>query len=547
VAVTLRPLDRLDPQAVQAVVAETVQRVQEDNPHLDLRRGVFAELLVYYHAVLDAQRRAFVADLLASRSLQAVAARPDLADPDVVDDILSNFRVTRRPGRKAAGEVTVVVSDDVTVTVPQGSVWEARGRRYVAPRVYTAKAERAQVVGPGDRLLTPRSDGRWSFTITVEAAEPGEGYAVPKDALVVPLSPPPNYVTSYAAADFTPGRAPETTADLLGRLREGVAARALSNRVNMVAALRSVPAFAGVSSVSIIGHGDPELVRARRSVLGLAFGGRCDWYVRTQELPLRQELTVRAVLVEKGPRGGVWQFGVGRDVVPGFYEFRDVRPADQAGRPAAGGYEVVADARGFDLTGDGWVPDLADPAEAAYSPFSTAVVRFLDTSDHSGLAVGAVRPYVVTAVVMPQLADVQAFVSSRDVRPYGGDVLVRAPVPCFLTVRFTVHCRPDRPAPDVDRLRLAVCRLVNSVGFAGAVYASQVHDAVYAHLEDGQTVSSVDMVGRLRYPGGAVVRLRDAEVLAVPDDPAAMVSPRTVQFFCWPEDVGVTVAAWPSV
>lgn len=538
--ITLRPLTQLDPDAVQAALAETVQRVQEDNPNLDLRRGVFAELLAYYHAVLDTQRRTFTNDVLNSRSLLAMQQDPTLADPDLVDDVLSNFRVTRRPGRTASGEVTVVVSDDITVTIAEGSVWEARGRQFVAPRVYTAKVEAGQINSDGDRLLTPLADGTWAFTITVAAAEEGPDYSVSKDTLVAPLTVPPNYVTSYAASDFVPGLLPETNEEVLARLQEGYAAKALSNRGNMAATLREIDAFSRIVAMSIVGAGDAELTRAFHSILPVAMTGRCDWYVRTQEQAALLALSKTATLVEKNPDGtGVWQFGVGRAEAPGVYEFRDIRPADAD--PAQGGYAILSDERGLDLTGGGWKPDLVTAVEAAYGPYSTAVVRFLDTTDHAALAVGDTRDYSVAAVIMPQVGDIQARVGSRDVRPYGGDVLVKAPVPCFLTVNFTVLKRTGQADPDVASIREAVARVANTLGFVGALYASQVQDVIHAYLTDGQSVSAIDMHGRIRYPDGTTVYLRDSEVVEVPDDPANMVTPRTVQFLCTPEDVGVTV------
>lgn len=539
-AIELRPLTQLDTDAVSAALTETVQRVQEDNPRLDLRRGVFAELLVYYHAVLDTQRRTYTNDLLNSRSLLAIEQDPTLADPDVVDDILSNFRFTRKGGGLATGEVTVVVSDDVTVTVAQGSTWSARGKQFVTTRVYTAKAEASLVSSDSDRLLTPLSDGTWAFTITVEATAEGEDYAVVADTLVVPATLPPNYVTSYAASDFTNGFSAETNEEVLGRLQDGIAAKALSNRGNMSATLRSIDAFARLVAMSIIGAGDAELTRAFHSVLPLAMSGRCDWYVRTSEPPVAVAATIEATLIALNTNGtGVWQFAYGRDDAPGVYEFRNVRPDDA--EPGTGGYTILTDDRGLDLTGEGWKPDLLTAVEAAYSPYSTAVVTFLDTRDHGAFAVGAKQNYQVAAVLMPQIGDIQTVVGSRDVRPYGGDVLVKAPVPAFTIVNFTVYKRTGQTDPDKSAIAAAVAKVVNTTGFSGLLYASQIQDAIHGHLTDGQTVSSIDMHARIRYPDGTAVYLRDSEVLEVPDDPANMVTARTVQFLCSADDVGVTV------
>jgi hypothetical protein len=542
-SIELRPLTDLDADEVQAVVAETVQRVTDDNPNLDLRRGVFAELLAYYHAVLDTQRRANLRDYLNGRSLVAIEADPALADPSLVDDVLSNFRLTRKAGAVSAGEVTVVLSDSVSVTVAQGSVWQARGKRFTAPIVYSAKVEAGQVVGEGDRLLARTSDGRWAFTITVVAEAEGPAYDVPKDTMFVPVAVPTAFVTAFAANDFAGGRLTESNAELVDRLQEGIAAKALSNRVNMAAALRAEDAFSRVVATSIVGYGDAELARAFHTIFPVALGSRADWYVRTQELAFKRKLAVTAALVEKLADGtGVWQFNVGRDDVPGVYEFVDVRQAGEDAAAASGGYEVVGDERGFDVTGGGFVPDVRTAAEAAYSAYSTAAVRFRDTdTDATALALGATREYEAAAVCLPLVGEIQAHVNSRDVRHYGGDCLVKAPVPCFVQLNLTVYKRAGAADPDLAAMKDALAAAVNRVGFVGALYGSQLQDVVYRFLTDGQTASAVDMLGRLRYPDGSAVWLRDSEVIEVPDDPGNMVTARTVQFFADPSQIGVSV------
>lgn len=540
-AIELRDLNDLDPDLVLAALTETVQRIQEQNPRLDLRRGVFAELLAYYHAVLDTQRRTNINDYLNARSMRQVQLNPALADADTVDDIVSNFRLARLEGRKSAGEVTVVVDDDTTVTVGQGSVWEARGRQYVTTRVFTAKTEATQIVTLGDRLLTPTADGNWAFTIEVEAVEEGTDSNVTKDTLVAPLTVPTGYVTSYASADFSAGLAQESVEELLVRMQEGIAARTLSNRVNMAATLRVIEAFSRVTAMSIVGHGDGELKRAFHSILPIALGGRCDWYVRTQEQAQAINVQKTCTLVEKNDDGtGVWQFGLAKDDAPGFFEVRHVRPLDAD--TAFGGFSVVEDVRGFDLSAGGVLPDVTTAEEAAYSAYSTAAIRFLNTESHADYTVGDTEDFDVTVVVLPLIAEIQSHVGGRDVRPYGGDALVKAPVPCFLTLNFTINKKTGQDDPDLNAIRTAVCEAANTVGFVGQLYAGQLQDVIHNYLSNGQTVGAVDMHGRLRYPDGTTFYLRDSEVLTVPDLPANMVTANTVQFFAAPEDVGITVA-----
>lgn len=601
--IPLPNLNELDQGQVTQNQAELVERVQGENPTLDLRRGVFADLLAYWNAMLATRGQAGIAAYWKSRSLLALEADPT-ADPALVDDLLSNYRLDRKQGSRAAGRVTVVVSDDVTVTVARGSVWQARGQDFLATSVFTAKVERAQLNSDSDRLLARTADGNWSFTIDVEAGADGAGAAVAKDSLVVPAVVPPRYVTSFAADDFTPGLDPESNQDLLGRLQQGIAARAMSNRVNMLATLRAQESFSRVVASSIVGFGDPEMQRDRHWIFPVSGGGRCDWYVRTQEQAVRLGLTKTASLVGKNADGtGVWTFAMTRDDAPGFYELSKVSQIDGANParaapagdlailqpltdpgpqryqiesvtfvdtawqlnltpdtttsaqgviypagavdPGNGAYPIVVHSLSADLSGPGFVPDIAaESTEWVFTRFQTASVTFTDTAtDVSALPVGSSKDYALEVICLPLVAEIQDFLSSRDVRPFGSDCLVKAPVPCFVRLNLTVYKRAGEEDPDVAAIKAALCRAVNTVGFVGALYASQLQGAVQKLVPAGQSVSAIDMLGRIRYPDGRLQYLRSAELLRVPDDPASMVSPRTVQFFAGPDDVGVSVVA----
>ena len=539
--VQLRSLNDLNADDVVQNLAEVVARVQEDNPTLDLRQGVFFSLLGYYHAVLAAQRQHNIRDYLNARSLLVMEANPELADTDLVDDVLSNFRVTRKPGEKSRGDVTIVMSTDNPVVIGVGTVFEANGKRFVTEQTFSAGTEDELLGAPGELPLTPTADGNWAFTVQVVAEQDGSDHDVRKDSLVVPLTLPSGYVTSYAASDFTGGRSAETNSDLLGRLQMGVAAKAMSNRVNMAAMLREIEEFSRVVGMSIVGYGDAEMLRDQHTIWPMSLGGRCDWYVRSQEQVLRKLLVKEAVLVEKtDDLKGIWQFSIGRDEAPGFYELGKVR-LPQA-ENVEGGFEILSETRALDLTGGGFLPDVATLEEGVYSRFQTAVAKFKDTVTRTDeLGLGSRQTYHVEAVCLPLIAEIQDRVSSRDIRSYGADCLVKAPIPCFVKLHFAIHKQASAADPDVEAIKGALCTEINRVGFVGRLYASQLHDVIHGYLRDAMHVSAIDMHGRIRYPGGSVIYLRSAEVLVVPDDAPNMVSPRTVQFFAAPEDVSVVI------
>src|SRR5690606_19111947 len=146
-------------------------------------------------------------------------------------------------------------------------------------------------------------------------------------------------------------------------------------------------------------------------------------------------------LLEKGSDGfGTWQITFDRDEFPGLYLAR-VTPATQT-VAFSGEFEVTETIRDLDLTaldtGDAVIPDLDPAAEGAFSRFEPVTIRFRETLSPVGaLTVGSSEAdYFVTVLAMPSIAEAQEYASRRGVRNVAGDVLVKAPVPCFLRLSF---------------------------------------------------------------------------------------------------------------
>ena len=540
-AVIPKAFSALDTDLVTSAINEVTQRIQEDNPTLDAGRGVFYELLIYYHSVLATRQEELINDYKRARSLLALEQDPDLADTDLVNDVLSNFKLDRKLGSLARGTITVILSDNVTVTFGSGSVFQAKGLQYITTEVYTAKSESAQINTTTDRLITPTADGRYSFTMEVQAAAEGDQYNLDKGTLVVPVSPPPTYVTSYAITDFTLGSAAETNSQLLTRLQEGISAKTLSNRVNMAAFLRSIDTYSRIVGMSVVGYGDAEMLRDKHSIFPVAYGGRVDWYVRSENLPTTKQMTLTATrLAENSNSYPVWQISITRDVAPGFYEIKAIRPKGTT--VESGRLTITEDIRSYDMTTTDFVPDVISAEEAAYSRYQTAIIKFRDaTQDISAYSVGATLEYDVDITYMPLIADIQTTVGSRDVRHYGADCLVKAPVPCFTQISFIIYKQSNEAIPDTAAIQLAVSNTVNAIGFVGRLYASKIQDVVHGYLASNSSVGSIDLLGRIRYPDGSTQYIRGSDLIQIPADHAKMVTYRTTQFFCRPEDVFVNV------
>ena len=538
----LASLTTLNAADVQQLLDRLVTQLQELNPSLDLKRGVFKDTVAYYHAVLEASIRTSLRRYQSARSLQQIQANPTIADNDVVNDVLSNWGITRRIGTKAIGSITIELSQSRSVVIPVNFVFESSGRRFLATRTFTSRAVASQVSSEADRLLQPLSNGNYAFTVEVEAEDVGPAYKLSAGNIIVPNRTIVNYVTSYATSTFSDGIGTETNEELLQQLQLGIAAKTLSNRTNMRYFLRSIPAFDSITNQSIIGYGDAEMLRDRHTVFPVSYGGRVDWYIRGQVSLQRTRLLVTAVCVEVSNTNSTWQFALAKNDAPGFYEVTKIRRIADEGLNS--GFEPSSDSRSNDLTESGFLPDIATAAEGAYSAFQAAVIRFIDTATSvTGLGVGQTAQYFCDVIGTPLIREVQELLGSRDVRSYAADVLVKAPIPCFVEVTLTINKTSGDIAPPVAAIRTAVVDIINNTDFIGRLDGSRIIEAVHGFLQDNLSVTGLDLFGRIRNPDGTMQYLRNSDSLIIPDQPGKMVTAKTVQFFTEISKITVNIAS----
>ena len=183
----------------------------------------------------------------------------------------------RRQGTTASGTITIIVSSLSTVTIPNGATFTANGKTFATTSAFLARTEAANVVSATDRLLSATSDGNYSFTLPVVAQEIGSASLLSKDALVIPSFTIVNFVKAFVAETFTGGIASETNTELIARLNEGIAAKAMSNRINMSALLKEQTGLENIVNSSIVGYGDKEMLRDQHSIFPISFGGRVEW------------------------------------------------------------------------------------------------------------------------------------------------------------------------------------------------------------------------------------------------------------------------------
>ncbi len=549
-AITVDKLSELSDTEIERAHNLVSQLVAEENPGIDVKRGVIHDLVLHLSAILGAAKTKEIDRLRRSMSLNAISEDPVLATDSIVDAVLSNYRVTRSPSATATGTVTIVLTKETATTVPADTEFTAGGQAFTSTTGAVAvRLSEAQVQSDDDRVIQDLGNGLFGFTIGVTATVAGLVSEVKQGDNIL-MAPEFAFLSkAYATDDFTAGADAETNTDLITRFEAGIAAKAWSNRATIPSMVQAESAFTDVLDVSIIGFADSEMFRDQHSIFPVSLGGRSDMYFRSASTVANITKKITATLVDTTEDGGVWQFGVDRDLVPGFYEVGSVLVT--GADPTQAGYEVTSTVRDFNLADDDFAPDIETAQEAAFTRYQTAIVQFLDTdTDTSALTVAtSTQDYDITFRYMPLVKELQDFVGGRTVRNPAGDILARAAVPCMLSVNFTIRRKFNDPEPDLDAIKDALAVEINGLGFAGQLHASRISDAVHEFLADRGAILDIDLFGRIIRLDGSEAFIRDSDVITIPDDPANGVSPRTAVFLLERSDIGITVeiSAIPDV
>ena len=533
-SLTITDLSQLPSLDVAAQRDLLVTQIQELHPELDLRAGPLHDVVLELYAILQTAQNTNFQRLLDSQSLLAITEDPALADEDIVNRQLSNYLITRQDGTVATGNITIVVSTLTPLSIGQGAVFFANGLSFVTTATYAARISEDAVTATTDRLLLPLGDGTYSFNIPVVAETVGQAGALRQGARLITDVAISDLVKIQAAADFSGGTNAETNADLLTKLDAGLAIAAWADRPNIEKLIRKQAAFSDILAISIIGCGDTEMTRDQHGLCPISHGGRTDIYVRTQALYLTPSLTIEATFIERTEAGGLWQFSIPAELAPGFYRVVVIRPASAL----SGTLAVFSDTRAYDI--DDTDPDIATAAEGTYSAYQTAVIRFIDTvTVVTSLTAGDTADYHVELQSLPLLADLQTFTNTRTTTSPNSDVLIKAAIPCFISLGFTLYAKPLSAAIDETVIKNALADYVNNLGFTDRIYAAALQHSIGNYLPGGVFAGRIEISGRLCPPDAAVQIIRSFDILLIPS--AGMVSNKTVCCYLDPADVTIEI------
>ena len=485
------------------------------------------EQVIRPNAILAASQEQDLGTLRTSFSLYALSLQAN-PDPALAASLASNFRIVPGTGTVGSGELAVYSKQATNIYIRLGTVFTAGSINLVVSKTYVGVYGTTVYQDTADTEYRPMTQvgSEYVFIIPVSTVAPTvESVA---EGIPVTMGNQPVQVDRVVVSSaVTGGTAAETTADLVARAATGVTARVPSGNKHLEALFKNITDVTVFSQKSFGMH-DPEMLRDRNVML-VSMGGRVDAYCKTAQIPATRVLTL------SGVRTGIdtWTLQIPAADALGFYYISSIVTASSP--------QVVTNQDEIQMTyryetPDSNSPEIISAITARYSVYQAASVTFT----YPGLT-GDAADFTLSMVTMPSLLTLQNYINRRDVCNEANDVLIRAPVPCFVGVSVNILRAAGNTDVTDAMIQTAVSAAINGMDIsATAVTAELVVMAVAAAYPTVKVDFPVLLDAKTYMPDGGVWLEHSCCGRIEPhEDLLQGVSVRNSAFFCYGGDVKV--------
>lgn len=501
--------------------------IQEIDPTVDLAPGsVLNELIVKLGSYVQNAIYNEIQDLKAQASIITASSYSDEEQVDtIIDQIASNYNVTRLSETKSTGVVRVRVSQNKSYQLPttfrlyQPSI----DKYYVTTQAYSIQSE------GGDIQLKTEGDGTFYFLLPVEAEEAGTSSQLSQGTILT-LSENQRlsqFVSAEANTAFTSGRNNETNTSLISRLQQGLSTKTLTTPVSIKARLQEL--YPSIKSVSVVGAGSDELRRSKHNLFGVDTLGMVDVYIRSTN-------AIEQAVLTKGPEAAP-QTGrrkvtlTAEDGAAGFYRVIGVYSNSGSTRVI---HTITDITYGVSIPDSSYTNYIVTSQEARFSTYQQVEIEF-EVSE------SAVPTEVEVQVdYQPNIKEIQDLFLSEEERIPCADYLVKAVIPCFVTVDVKIQLAIGTTV-DTNKIREDIFDYINSISTGDSVNASDI--VKICHQYDIKRVNlPMILRGSIYQPNGILKSISSNDSLVIPSDTTNSVSTKTTQFFVSLSDINITTA-----
>lgn len=521
-ATEITSLNELNPALVKEQQDKLTTFLSEMYPNIDLSRGVMRDLVQYLNAVFAAKEQTELARWKSARSLLAITEDPSIADKDSVDNIISNYNVTRREGTYALGTVFLEFKEDLSRIVPENVEFRFNNLTFRTTTSYMVLDSSSTSSTIADRVLLPLDNGNFGCTIEVTADQIGSESCLTRGTELECTS-----ITSLVSAvvynDFYGGTDTESNEELILRLKSGIATKCWGNRYNIDNLLRNDPTLASLVDISVIGMHDAEMTRDQVTLFPVSTGGKADLYVKTAPTTYTVTTPLYATLISKDISYDYWSLQVPSSVLPGFWRITGIEYISESPE------KTIVELQKQEVVSDS--PEYT-AQDASYTVHQLVNAEFR-TPINANTSINDSMQFNVTVMGLPSIDYVQTLCTDRAIMPVTADALVKTAVPCITTATVVIKQSKNNPVNEstVAIIKNTITTTINNKGFTGYLTASELMDAIQDLLDRSQRIASMQLTGIILGPNGTMVRDVSNKQLVIPDMPLNYITANTTTFF----------------
>lgn len=511
---------------------------KESFPDADIAPGtVLSELIIKLASTLHNPIKNAIAELSNGQFISDVIEGGVASYTELVDKIASNYGVKRNQGRKVTGIIKVTVAQKKTYFVQSGLT-------FLQPNLSFKFATKANLeVVPYDTTIGSNQtkllqEGNfYYFLVSVEAVEDSEKNDTQLSSgtkfSLAPNSVLDAFMYGEAYGNFSSGQAKEPDIELITRFREGLNNKSVVSPSSLLSVLRYN--FPTVKGISVVGANDTEMVRSKKNIFGISTLGMADVYVRTSDSIETQLVQVKGT--RTATNTSTWKLVFDKNTTTlaeakvnwprGFYKIVAISPIGNF----TGTYVVTSKQYGSESRAEYRNNVINDASEARVSVYQTAEVIFtvIDASPKPDLA----RDFLVTLSYSPEIENIQNFLISDENRVACADYLVKAVIPCDVTLKLNIHKRNSLDEVPVSNIKRDIFNYVNNIPVGEDLVASRIIDICHNY-----SIKRVDfdepMVGNLFIPEvskDASLTITGEDSLTIPHIPEKGITKQTTAFF----------------
>lgn len=489
----------------------------EQNPDADIAPGTaLNELIIKFAATLHNPIKNDLDDLHQASAIKDVLDSSTDTYSDVIDKVASNYNLTRDSGTKSIGKLKLVLSDKTAFTFRAGYMFTqpVLNLNYIVPSTYVITTT---PVNDND-IEMKLDNGKYYAIIPVEAEKSGTEYQVAdRTSFVIAEGSVAlrNFVEAKAYGNFTSGRAKETDKTLISRLYTGLANRTLLTEASIKSRLtEGYPEFV---DVSVVGANDPEMTRSKQNLFGISTLGMVDVYVRTSQGVETTTITKTATKQDDG----TWLISLNYEDVPGFYRVISLLPTGSQDS----GSLLFTPTYGYSTANLDTINVVNNVYEARFSKYQTCELSFSYSSTESSLDFDLLCSY------QPLIGELQDLFLTSDERIICADYLVKAALPCYVTVNLKVHRKNSTIELPVDKIKQDIYNYINGLKFGEELHASAIVDI--CHNYDVRYVElPIKLSGEIYTNRSTLIKITNSDVLTIPSKINYGVSDKTTIFVC---------------